>query len=211
MKIANIIYEKELINHSLVDYINYIKEPTEYEKIDKTLPTLYVGWSFMKLSNPNNPFILNHNILSKEIIKNQLYWECSFNESKTVHVGGIEKFTNNIPDMYFKARYEYINIDPINFNIKTIGDFANKTPQTIDVIYNLKNDIIYILSGNKIYGIDLILYKYFLFNVNEIKTFLYGKTTNIIEDIDGEVYRQNYNIFPNFSHLKRYLIIIVKK
>jgi hypothetical protein len=48
MKIANVIYEKELVNHTIVDYVNYINVATEYDSLDKTLPTLYVGWSFMK-------------------------------------------------------------------------------------------------------------------------------------------------------------------
>ena len=46
LKIGNIIYKDELVNHTKVDYINYI--PSQYFDYDNTLPTLFVGWSFMK-------------------------------------------------------------------------------------------------------------------------------------------------------------------
>ena len=45
MKIANIVFEKDLINHNHSDYVNYYNEPISYDKLNKSLPTLYVGWS----------------------------------------------------------------------------------------------------------------------------------------------------------------------
>jgi len=71
MIIANIVYEKELVNHVEVEYINYYRGLTEYDKLDKSLPTLYVGWSFMKSCNPNNEIIQNANILHKKIVANE--------------------------------------------------------------------------------------------------------------------------------------------
>ena len=59
MKIANIVHEEDLINHTKVDYVNYYNEPKRLEEIDYTLPTLYVGWSFMRETNPNNELIQN--------------------------------------------------------------------------------------------------------------------------------------------------------
>ena len=82
MKIANIIHEKELVNHTKAEYINYFNEPKVYDELDKSLPTLYVGWSFMKACNPDDPIIQNADILKKKIITNELYWEFSFRESK---------------------------------------------------------------------------------------------------------------------------------
>ena len=48
MKVANIIYDGELVNHERVDFINYYEGETQYEAVDTSLPTLYVGWAFMK-------------------------------------------------------------------------------------------------------------------------------------------------------------------
>ena len=69
MKIANIIHEKELVNHTKAEYVNYINKPTAYEDLDTTLPTLYVGWSLMKDSNPKNELIQNADILKKKIVR----------------------------------------------------------------------------------------------------------------------------------------------
>ena len=77
MKIGNIVYEIELINHINVEYINYINSPTEYKKIDNNLPTLYVGWLFMKKCNQYDPTFQNIDILTNEVIQNKLYWPCN--------------------------------------------------------------------------------------------------------------------------------------
>ena len=69
MKIANIIYEDDLVNYTKVEYINYFNESKKYEEIDKSLPTLYVGWSFMKDCNPDDEVIQNADILKKKVEK----------------------------------------------------------------------------------------------------------------------------------------------
>ena len=40
MKVANIVYENELVNHKQVSYINYVKHGSD-DYFDVTLPTLY--------------------------------------------------------------------------------------------------------------------------------------------------------------------------
>ena len=104
MKIANIIHEKELVNHTKAEYINYFNEPKVYDELDKSLPTLYVGWSFMKACNPDDPIIQNADILKKKIITNELYWEFSFRESKPSHVKGVDTFAGLVPQFYFSPK-----------------------------------------------------------------------------------------------------------
>ena len=140
IKLANIIYEKELINHTKVDYVNYFNSSTEYNKVDKTLPTLYVGWSFMKSCNPFNEIIQNANILHKKIIANELYWECSFEESEPSHVKGIKKFVSLVPQFYFQPKYNFINLDPLFFQITDIEGLMDVLPKEIDFLYNFKNE-----------------------------------------------------------------------
>ena len=224
MKIANIIYEKELVNHTKVEYINYINAPFEYDKLEelfekentheaspiyRVMPTLYVGWSFMKTSNPNNPIIQNANILHKKIIANELYWECSFEESKPSHVKGIDNFVNIAPQFYFQPKYTYVNLDPVFFQIVDIEDLMNAISKKIDFSYVLKNEMIYILSENKIVGINLKMYEFFKFNVEEILQRIQERAETSYEDPNGILYQDQYKIFPNFPHLKRYLIVIL--
>jgi len=210
MKIANIVYEKELINHVKVDFVNYYNEAIEYDKLDKTLPTLYVGWSFMKFCNPNNEIIQNADILKKKITANELYWECSFEESKASHVKGIENFINFIPQFYFSPKYNYINLDPIFFQLKDVEDLMDVIPKHIEASYNFKNEMIYILSQNKISGINLKTYEFFQFNVVEILARLGERTKTIHDDLNGEIYEQYYKILPNYIQLKRYLITMLR-
>jgi len=211
MKIANIIYEKELVNHTKVEYVNYINELTEYRKLDKTLPTLYVGWSFMKACNSNNELIQHADILHKKIVTNELYWEFNFEESKSSHVKGVESFVNLAPQFYFQPKYLYVNLDPVFFQIADIQGLMDVIPKQIDVTYNFKNEMIYVLSENKIIGVNLNMYSLFKFNIDEIKEEISIRSAVYINDMDGQMYLNQYKIFPNFSYLKRYMVVILTK
>jgi hypothetical protein len=216
MKIANIIYEKELVNHTEVEYINYYKGPQEYDKLDKTLPTLYVGWSFMKFCNPGNQIIQHADILKKKIISNELYWECSFEESKQSHVRGVENFVNAVPQFYFGPKYGYVNLDPVFFQIVDIEGLMDVLPKEIQTSYCFKDEMLYVLGLNNlsrmcIWGINLKMYEFFKFNLVEIKEQISIRSAVYMNDMDGQMYLNQYKILPNFNLLKRYLITILSK
>ena len=211
MKIANVIYEKELVNHTKVEYVNYYNQPMKYDDLDKSLPTLFVGWSFMKACNPENEIIQHADILKKKIITNELYWEFSFEESKASHVKGIETFVGLVPQFYFTPKYQYINLDPVFFQITEIEDLMAILPKEIDATYNLKNEMMYVLKENKIWGINLKMYDFFKFNVTEIIEQINYRTAHTLNDIDGQMYLNQYKIFPNFQLLKRYMVVMMTK
>jgi hypothetical protein len=211
MKIANIVYENELVNHTNVEYVNYYKGPTQYEKLDNTLPTLYVGWSFMKACNPDNLVIHGADILKKKIVGNELYWECSYEESKASHVRGVDNFVNLAPNFYFQPKYKYINLDPVFFQIVDVQGLFDVLPKKIDVVYNYKNEMIYVKFENNIWGIDLRMYDYFKFDTNDIIKGLLERSAIVHDDLDGMIYLNHYKIFPNFNLLRRYLITILSK
>jgi len=211
MKIANIIHEKELVNHTKAEYINYFNEPKVYDELDKSLPTLYVGWSFMKACNPDDPIIQNADILKKKIITNELYWEFSFRESKPSHVKGVDTFAGLVPQFYFSPKYIYTNLDPVFFQLRDVDDLMDVTPRKIDASYNYKNEMFYFLTDNKIWGIDLRMYQFFKFSLEEILQRMLVRTAMPITDLEGETYQLYYKIFPNYEHLKRYLVTILSK
>lgn len=208
MKIGNVIYEKELVNHTKVEYINYFNEPKIYDDLDKSLPTLYVGWSFMKACNPDNQIIQNADILKKKIVTNELYWEFSFRESKPSHVKGVDTFAGLVPQFYFSPKYTYTNLDPVFFQLRDIQDVMDVIPKEIDASYNYKNNILYLLSDKKIYGLNLEMYCFFKFNISELFSRIQERTTTSFTDLEGETYQSYYKIFPNYEHLKRYLVTI---
>lgn len=208
MKIANVVYENELINHTKVEYINYINVPIEYDSLDKSFPTLYVGWSFMKACNPNNSTIQNADILKKKIITNELYWEFSFQESKASHVKGVDSFVSLAPQFYFQPKYIYTNLDPVFFQIKDVNDLMDVLPKEITKVYNLKNEMVYVLKDNKIWGVDLKMYGFFQFDISTIISNIKSRSFTYKEDVNGDIYMSYYKIFPNFVNLKRYIVTL---
>lgn len=211
MKIANVIHEKELVNHTRVDYVNYFNEPKIYQELNKSLPTLYVGWNFMKACNPNDEIIQNADILKKKIITNELYWEFSFLESKASHVKGVDTFVGLAPQFYFTPKYQYINLDPVFFQLKDLQDLMDVIPKEITKVYNFKNEMLYLLKDNKITGINLKMYEFFKFDISELINTIKTRSFFYKEDLEGEDYQTYYKIFPNFDHLKRYLVTILSK
>lgn len=212
MKIGNILYEKELVNNEKVEYINYYdlnETPSvTLENIDNSLPTLIVGWNLLVNKFPD----LEVNILKHKIVDRKLYWEFSFNENKSSHVNGIKSFTENVPDFYFSVRYKYTNLDPIFHNIRDNQELFDILPKEINGYYKFKDRMLYILSNSKIYGLDLEMYNFFKFNVQgmlkKIDELNIGQK---LIDSEGEYYQEYYKLFPEFSHLKRYLVAILSK
>lgn len=211
MKIANIIYENDLVNHTKVKYVNYIKNPVDYNSVDKSLPTLYVGWSFMKDCNPDNEIIQNANILHKKILTNDLYWEFSFAESKASHVKGIKLFADSAPQFYFNSKYKYVNLDPIFFQLVDIEDLMAVLPKKLDYMYIYKNEMVYVILDDNIWGINLKMFEFFEFNINDIKNRLWVRAEDSCDDEDGNIYKEYYKTFPNFNRLKRYIIVMLSK
>lgn len=210
-KIANVIYEKELVNHTKCEYIEYIKEPISIEKINNQVPTIYVGWNFFKNANKTNELPSKVNILDKRIVSNELYWEFSFDENKSEHVNGVEIFTKKAPEYYFKTRYRYTNIDPVFFNIYDINDLEQLFPKKIDYYYQYKSSMIYFLHGNNITGIDLEMYGFFDFNTNQIIELIKSRSIDGCVDEPNNIYQSYYKIFPEFEYLKRYLVVLLSK
>lgn len=206
MKIGNILRNSELVNHRETKYLNYL---TISDDFNSDLPTLIVGWQYLKEYVKIKPEIQNNiSILNKVIIPNKLYWEFSFNEDKQAHVNGIEEFTGNVCYYYFK-QYEYNCLDPIFYEILLISDFINYLPYTIDNLYNYKNEMLYFRSDNDIFGVDLKAYKFYGLDIDEILNTLISKSKNYIIDVEGNLFQEQNKIFIGFRELKRYMVIIL--
>lgn len=212
MKIGNIIYENELVNHKEVDFINYHKinenTSTVQKDVDYSLPTLIVGWKFLKEKYPN----VDANILKHKVLDKKLYWEFSFDENKSSHVNGILNFVENLPYYYYSTQYKYTNLDPIFFNLRDNDELFDVLPKEIDSFYLFKNRMLYVLVNKEIYGLDIEMYRFFKFNVKGLVDRLQKKINgSAIFDPEGEYYKEYYKKFPDFSYLKRYLVVIMSK
>jgi hypothetical protein len=218
MKVGRIIHNDELVNHEMVDYIEYVNKstPLDFLKNMNQLPTLYVGWKWFKESNKFNKEISNVDILNKEIIEKKLYWEFSFDEKKSDHINGVEDFVESAPLLYFSNKYDYKHINPIFLNIRTVEDLKwNDIPLEFDVFYNYKNKMLYLLdlsiNENVIYGVDLELFEFLGFNKSELMDYFIGISSRIIDDIDGKKAEEYLSYFNSGDELKKYLPVISHK
>jgi hypothetical protein len=113
-----------------------------------------------------------------------------------------------LPDYYFSGKYSYINLDPVFFQIKDMDDLMDVLPKKFNRLYNYKNEMIYLLLDNKIWGVDLKMFSFFRFNCEEIINELGLKSIKIINDIEGEICQSFRKIFPTFEKLKRHMIVL---
>ena len=157
----------------------------------------------------------NVTILNKVIIPNDKYWEFSFNENKSQHITGIDMFVHNVPTYYFETRFKYKLIDPIFNKImvqeQLLGFFGDTI---VDGIYIYRNQMMYILKGDTIYGVDLDILDYF--EIDEIKSYLITMLTitnpeQLYDDENGDVYAKYNEIFSGYDNLKRYLVVLLSK
>lgn len=209
MKIANIIHDGDLVTHKKLEFINYYDKPVKYDDLDKSLPTLYVGWKSMRETNKGHEIFDNANILKHRVITNLLYWEFSFDENKSSHVKGVESFVSYIPTFYFSSKYTYIDLDPVFFQISNTQDLFDVLPKEINGVLLASGDMIYILKDNKITGLNMEMYGFFDFNKDEIIQKLKSRCSNLYDDSAGTEFIKYSKIFPNYPHLKRYLIVLL--
>ena len=204
-KIGNIVYDKELMNHQKVDWLNYVQKN---EVCDYNLPTLIVGWNNFKNKFPH----LHPNILNKKI--NSTYprvcWEFSMDEKITEHFTGIENFVKNAPREFIN-QYKYYSIDPIANNILNPEHLYRSMGISSGSYYQYKDEIIYVKNGlnSNIIGIYLNAFKYFGFDITEIMTFFAENFTSKTIDADGSIYLTYYKQFPEFDQLKRSMVLFL--
>lgn len=205
-KIANIISNCDLVNHTTVGYINYIdwEDGVEY---DQSLPTLVVGWRLFKSLYPTNP----ETILDKNVKENSLYWEFSFDEKKEDHILGLEMFSINAPYYFFRKNFIYESYDPVFKNIITFEELKKLLPNQLEGVYNFKNNMLYLLSANNIFGIDLVIYEHFFFDTKEITSYFKSISKKYFLDDTGSLYAEHYKQYPDFEELRRYLVVLLSK
>lgn len=204
MKYCNIIFETELVNHKELEYINYYNSIIKYSEIENNLPTLYVGWLFLKKCN-----IFNADILKNSIIDNKLYWTPSFEENKSLHVNGVVSFTNLAPIIYLTSNYNYIDVDPVMCQLYCNDDITNFIGNSFEKSYQYKNDIIYLLNNNIIYGLNLKMFEFFNFNVSQLLDNINNSTNIVITDPNGDIYIEHLKKQPDFKFLKRFIVALL--
>lgn len=204
MKLANIIYNCELVNHDQCEYCNYIETDKLVIDYDINLPTLYVGWGLLKISNPD----IKLSILNHEIKKDWIYWTFDFNEKNDLHINDIENFVRKITYNHFiNGVYKYKIIDYIEY--LTTDNLINSLPKKIDNVYIYKNSMLYLKDGINIYGVDLDGCKFFNLDINKIISYCNDTSPTILNDINGEKYIELCEIYGSLEYLKRFIVCLI--
>lgn len=208
MKIGNIIYRDELVNHTKQSNINYLNIESDIHNFDQTLPTLFVGWRFFKENFESIREKYGVDILDKTIKTNQMYWEFSFDEDKSDHVNGINDFIISLPQLFFKMKYSFVSLDLIE---KNGLDIIKVLDNRIDSTYIFRDKYIYMLVGGVVYGINLEQLN-FLKNkefVSNIISLVKEKSNKIFLDEDGDLFKEKIGDFHHHDYLYRYMPIIL--
>lgn len=200
MKVINILYNDEIVNHSRLSYVNYYYGD-DFSVINNDLPTLIIGWSIVKKNN-----IENVTILDNEIIKNKLYWCFSFDENKQKHVNDVEYYSRIMVEYYFGGRFTYEIVDPVFNNIHNVNELTEYINHPTKG-YFYKN-MLYLLNDREIRILNVDTFKFFGFDMNMVFEYLNYYCNKFIKNNDS-LYRYYFEHFNGYNNLKRYIVTLI--
>lgn len=146
MKIGNIV-SVEKIDVS-VDF-NVVQS---LDEIIQGLPTLIVGWSYVKKNYPD------YDIIDRKLGDN-LYWTFRKTEKRELHEEDIYNF-KQMTYGYLIKDIDYVFIDPIQQNRKLIKKILKKIYSLEKKISYQHDNMIYLYGENIVFGIDLTLLEF---------------------------------------------------
>jgi len=194
MYIGNIVSQVEVKTNKLFNSV------TDINNIIYELPTLIIGWEFVKLIYRDN----KPSILDKEITNN-LWWTFTKKERRSDFEEDnkwfIEKCIENASN---KIPYEFLNI--LTGSKNNIKELIKKITSTkVYSIYIKNNSFIYIFIDDKIIGIDFNAIDFLKIERKKVYRILYSNNNNVFfnEDfLDKEI---KINIKPKNNKLIPYL------
>jgi hypothetical protein len=159
MKIANIVSNTK---ENVSDDFNVVKS---LDDIIQGLPTLIIGWEYIKNNYPN------YSIIDRKL-DNNLFWTFKKTENRELHDEDIYNFSLNVYKNLIK-NVKYYFLDFISLKKSNVKKFLYIFYNNKSITYRhqqlIKNiDMAYIYMDNVIYGIDLNLLEYIGFNKNKI-------------------------------------------
>tara|TARA_R110000796_G_scaffold219934_1_gene336007 strand:+ start:30274 stop:30885 length:612 start_codon:yes stop_codon:yes gene_type:complete len=194
MEIANIVCT-DVVN--VGPEFNYIKSVDDI--LNANLPTLIIGYeTVVNLFGVNNI-----NVLNRKISEN-IFWTFRRTVQRNVYEPDLEDF---IIFSYKKAieNIKYVDLDIIQFSKRNLCKIVRKILKLEDIIsYKNPNNVIYIYSGNLIFGVDLNLLGFVGVNVEKVekkiieksKVFLVGSEILIEYNIQLERLNYDYKYVP---------------
>lgn len=149
MKIGNIVSTTKVEVSEVSEDFNVVQSLGD---IIQGLPTLIVGWDFIKKNYPD------YDILDRKLSEN-LYWTFKKTEKRELYEEDLYNFKQNTYANLTKD-IKYIFIDPIQLKRKEIKKILIKLRSAIKIISYEHENMIYLYTENLIFGIDLTLLEF---------------------------------------------------
>ncbi len=146
MKIGNIVSTTKIdvsVDFNVVESLG---------DIIQGLPTLIVGWDFVKKNYPD------YNIIDRKLGDN-LYWTFKKTEKRELHEEDIYNFKQETYGHLIKD-IEYVFIDPIQQKGQTIKKIIKKIKSFDRLIAYTHDSMVYLYAENIVFGIDLSLLEF---------------------------------------------------
>lgn len=195
-------YIANILTNSKLDVSSFFHITSNFEEIDKTLPTLIIGWGEVKKLFPEQ------NILKNEIEEN-LYWTFSKREKRYKYEQDLENFIKKVTDnINNKINYHFFNYLLANTNKRvSFINYINKG--FCSIYYNSRFLYIYCIKDEITLGISLKDLNYIGINSKDFINSLLNQNNNIICDnlkcIDNNLFnliKDNVKIIAYLNYLK---------
>jgi hypothetical protein len=168
MKLGNIISQ-----HDLRDYEQFNVYRT-IDEVNNDLPTLVVGFTNAKKLFPDFD-------VENRQIDTKTFWTLSIREKREIHTEDLERFrmfcykqiTNDII---------YIYIDPFNRTTKEIKKIIKRLQTTEELVAYKNNNMIYMLSENIIFGLNLDVLDFLEINTDKLINRIKDKSSVFLND-----------------------------
>lgn len=155
MKVANIVSNTKI---NVSEEFNVVKS---MDDIIQGLPTLIIGYEYVNKHFPDFD-------ISSFCLGPDLYWTFKRTERRDNFEQDLLKFISKVyTDLVSKTVYVFV--DPIQHKPKTLRKIIRKIYSLENVVTYVNGQMIYLYSGEFIFGVDLKLLKFMGVNIEKIK------------------------------------------
>ena len=194
MWIGNILTDTNFSESEIFNICN------SFDTIDIKIPTLIIGWDFLKRLNINYEI----SILEKQICDN-IFWTFSKKEKRYDHEEDLVKFkTKCLNELYDKNNMVHIN--PL---VSSIGDVKNLIQLTTNgcgkYIYISNNSFVYIYNGIQTHTFNFNVTDYMGIGRNKIYRILYKNSNTLF--FDNKIIKKHFSTFEEKIVPQLYKII----
>jgi hypothetical protein len=189
MKIANIV------STTKIDITNDINVVKSLDEITQGLPTLIIGWDYIKKNYPS------YDIIERKLDKN-LYWTFKKTEKRDLHEEDLYNFLQKTYKDLIKD-VDYVFIDPIIMKRKVIKKIIKKIHKTSNIISYQHDNMIYIYGDNIIFGVDLTLTDFIGLDRNKLLTKIKNKSKYFL--LKNNIFIEYKNKVENLDNQVKYI------